>query len=136
MIVAVLASVVSVGFGVYKNIEAGNARGYAYEQAYRILNVVQNSGTLTPFQRASITDAALGVIGTPEPVIDLSRSSADVGEPQACSPEKVTACTDLAASLAQANRACVKKVEGACTQAEELQRRVVQEACIACFTSN
>jgi hypothetical protein len=136
MIVAVLASVASVGFGVYKNIEAGNAKGFAYEQAYRILNVVQNSDTLTPFQRASITDAALGVISTPEPVIDLSRSSADVGEPTACTPGKVSACTDLAESLAQANRACAKNVVGACTQAQELQREVVTEACIACFTNN
>src|SRR4030042_806689 len=37
MIISVLVSVVSVGFRRYKNIEPGNARGYAYEQAYRVL---------------------------------------------------------------------------------------------------
>src|SRR4030042_1407748 len=86
MIISVLVSVVSVGFGLYKNIEAGNARGYAYEQAYRVLNVVQQANISTA-AKAAITNDALETFGTPPPVIELSRSRADVGESEPCTDD-------------------------------------------------
>ncbi len=132
MIIAVLVSMVSVGFGVYKNIEANNAKGFAYEQAYRIMNVVQRSD-ITPFQRATIADAALTAMGTPPPVIDLSRSSAGVVEPMVCTEAHRMACVDLAQELAAANAACARSVVSACTQAETIHSTIVQQDCINCF---
>ena len=61
MIVSVLISVVSVGFGAYESLQSRNNRVFAYEQVYRILNVVQNAN-ITPFQKAtrSLTICASG----------------------------------------------------------------------------
>lgn len=123
MIFAVFISVISVAFGFYKNIEANNTKAFAYEQAYQIMNFVP----------ASLRSAALAKLAPPPPVIDLSRSSADIGGDQTCSTFKQTSCTTLAADVAQANLACAKKVPGACDQANVLQRQIVTEGCIACF---
>jgi hypothetical protein len=134
MIFSVLVSIASLGFGVYKNVEAGNAKGFAYEQAYRILGVVRDS-TIPSSQKAAIVDAALGVISTPPPVIDLSRSSADVSEVPACTPERAAQCVELSASLADANAACSKPpVDTICAAAEVLKNEIKQSDCIFCFT--
>lgn len=132
MIVSVLVSMVSLSFGVYKNIEAGNAKGFAYEQTYRVLNIVQNAN-LTPFQRATIADAALTAMGTPPPVIDLSRSSAGTVEPAVCSDILKLKCVDLAQDLADVNAACARSVPDACMQADLIHRDIIQQDCISCF---
>jgi hypothetical protein len=135
MIVAVMVSVVSVGFGAYKNIEAGNARGFAYEQAYRIMGVVRDSG-IAPSAKASILDAALSVIAAPPPVLDLSRSSAGSLEPQICSEAQKAQCTALAADLADRNAACAaaKGVGSACAQAEQDKAQITAQQCVVCFS--
>ncbi len=133
MIAAVFISVVSASFGIYERLEAQNAKGFAYEQAYRILNIVQNAN-ITPFQKATIADAALNSLSEPPPVIDLSRSSADVGSNQACTEVQRSACTTLASDLASANNACAKKDQTACASADDLHRQVIAKDCIACFT--
>jgi hypothetical protein len=132
MIFSVLLSLVSVGFGVYKNIEAGNAKGFAYEQTYRVLNIVQQAN-ISAFSRAKITDEALQALGTPPPVIDLSRSSADTPTDDVCTDSARATCTTLAADLAQANRSCATSNAAACTRADAIQRQIITEACIACF---
>lgn len=133
MIISVLVSVASLGFGVYKNIEANNAKGFAYQQAYRILNVVQKAD-ITAFQRATIADAALAAIGTPLPVIDLSRSSADTGTTTpACSIAQKDRCMTLAADLAIVNAACARNDAQACTRADTFHSTIIQQACINCF---
>jgi hypothetical protein len=135
MIFAVLISVTSVGFGVYKNIEAGNARGFAYEQAYRILGAVQKAD-IADGAKASIVDAALGSFATPAPVIDLSRSSADVGQTQICTEAEKAACTTTAVQLADANIACTrsKGTDQACLVAAQLKNYIIAQGCFVCFT--
>ncbi len=134
MIISVLISVVSVGFGVYQGIESSNAKAFAYEQAYRVLNIVQNAN-ISAFQKATIADAALDALATPAPVIDLSRSSADTGSTnQACPAARKDACTKLASDLASANTACAKKDQAACSSADDLHRQIIGQDCIACFT--
>lgn len=134
MIISVLVSVASLGFGVYKNIEANNAKGFAYQQAYRILNIVQKAD-ITAFQRATIADAALVALGTPPPVIDLSRSSADTGgDTSACSVAQRDRCMTLASDLATANAACTRNDANACTRADTFHSTIIQQACINCFT--
>lgn len=123
MIFAVGISVISMVFGFYKNIEANNAKAFAYEQAYRIINVVP----------ASLRAAALSKLAPVPAVIDLSRSSADVGSEETCSVAKRDSCTALAADLAEANRSCTQKISGACAAVDALQHQVVADACIACF---
>lgn len=100
---SVLLSVVSLLFGIYKNVEAGNARSFAYQQAYEVLAVVAQSN-MSPYLKAQITDAALAGIGTPPPVIDVGRSSADTATvPTACSQQEVDACIH-AASIQDVSR--------------------------------
>lgn len=133
MIFSVLVSVASLGFGVYKNIEAGNAKGFAYEQAYRIMGVVRDAG-ISSYQKAAILDAAMDALATPPPVIDLSRSSADVSAVPACEPERVARCTALSESLAEANAACAKDASAsACPYAVSLKTDIQQADCITCF---
>lgn len=136
MIFSVLVSVASLLFGVYKNIEAGNARGFAYEQAYRIMGVVREAN-IGPTVKANILDAALGSLGTPPPVIDLSRSSADAPiDPDACLPSVQAVCISKAGDLARLNALCVQgagSVE-ACAQAVAVKADIDAATCVACFS--
>ncbi|HXK36180.1 MAG TPA: hypothetical protein VJ553_01200 [Candidatus Paceibacterota bacterium] len=132
MIISVLVSVVSVGFGLYKNIEAGNARGYAYEQAYRVLNVVQQANISTA-AKAAITNDALETFGTPPPVIDLSRSRADVGESEPCTDDVRVSCASLADRLAEANALCKKEKTVSCAAADDMKASILQQKCYTCF---
>jgi len=137
MIFSVLVSIVSLGFGVYKNVEAGNARGFAYEQAYRILGVVKEAN-IGPAAKASIVDAALGTLGTPPPVIDLSRSSADAPvDPGACKPSQRSACVRMAGELAQYNKLCMAQgpVSESCLRADALKSDIDAQSCVICFTN-
>jgi hypothetical protein len=136
MIFSVLVSVVSLAFGVYKNIEAGNARGFAYEQAYRVMGVVKESD-IGPVAKANILNAALGVLGTPPPVIDLSRSSADApADPDACPAATLASCTSMAADLADLNAACVQygAYSAHCERADAVKADIDAASCISCFT--
>lgn len=135
MIFSVLVSVFSLGFGVYKNIEAGNARGFAYEQAYRILGAVQDSD-IGPGTKAAIVDAAFASFATPPPVVDLSRSSADAPVlAEACTETVKTRCVALAQSLAQANALCAREQEpgDACMNASQFRMIIDSTACVQCF---
>jgi len=133
MIFSVLVSVLSLGFGVYKNIEAGNARGFAYEQSYRVLDAVQEAN-IPASAKASIVDTALNGIATPPPVIDLSRSSADAGPVAgACADEQKRLCADLASRLGATNAACARAKDAACTAADPLKAEIVANRCFSCF---
>lgn len=136
MIVSVMVSVVSLGFGFYKNIEASNARGFAFEQAYRVMGLVQESD-ISETAKANILSSALDAFATPEPVIDLSRSSADIGEPdQVCAPVKRTSCAALGERLGQENAACARSGEPTgpvCAQAARTRSEVTTEGCWLCF---
>lgn len=135
MIFSVLLSVVSLAFGVYKNVEAGNAKGFAYEQAYRIMGVVQKSD-ISSGAKASILNAALGSLTTPPPVLDLSRSSASVPTTQVCSEQQVAQCGTLAANLAAANTTCSqsKGTASACALIGGLKTEIANQQCVICFT--
>lgn len=135
MIFSVLISVASLGVGLYKNIEAGNAKGFAYEQAYQVLSVVQQANIPDDI-KATILQQALSVIGTPPAVFDLSRSSADVGDArQVCSDVLRASCATLAARLGEANTACTQ-AKGAglsCQEAAALKENITASACVTCF---
>lgn len=134
MIFAVLISLFSVGFGVYKNVQASNAKGFAYEQAYRVIGKVQEAN-IPSAAKASIIDAALGALSTPPPVIDLSRSSAGTIAPQVCTDGQKASCARLATDLAGANAACARS-KGAsddCTKAEQMKSGIIEQGCFACF---
>ncbi len=136
MIFSVLISVASLSFGVYKNIEAGNAKGFVYEQAYRVIGAVNNA-SIGPAAKASIVDAALGTFGTPPPVIDLSRSSADTPvQGPVCSEALVSNCVSLAGQLAGLNASCLrgKGVGDACVQASQIKLNIDGLGCLDCFT--
>ncbi len=135
LIFSVFLAVVSLGFGVYKNIQATNAKGFAYEQAYRIMAVVQHAD-ISASSKASIVNAALQALSTPPPVIDLSRSSADVPKSHACTEQKTAQCGALAADLADANAACVraKNTGPDCVRARADRNQIVASACVACYT--
>ena len=89
-----------------------------------------------PAAKADILDAALGTLGTPPPVVDLSRSSADAPvEPGACTPAKESACVRLAGELASVNAQCVQHgaLSEYCLRADALKSDIDAEACITCF---
>jgi hypothetical protein len=135
MIFSVLVSVASLLFGVYKNIEAGNARGFAYEQAYRIMGVVREAN-IAPAAKANILDTALGMLSAPPPVIDLSRSSADApADPQACLESLRVSCIQKAGDLAALNAVCMRSTTNtdACAQASVLKADIDAALCITCF---
>jgi hypothetical protein len=132
MIFSVLLSVVSVSFGLYKNIEAGNARGFAYEQAYRIMGVVQQAN-ISAFSKATILDQAMEALTTPPPVVDLSRSSADQPEPETCTEPHRRSCESLAVQLAKVNATCATAHDDACVAAIELKHKILDQACMTCF---
>jgi hypothetical protein len=131
-----MVSVISVGFGFYKNIEAGNNRAFIYETAYGIIGSIQDADI--PLQaKSQLTADALLNLGAPPPVIDLSRSSADVGDdPEACTVRQKQECTALANSLGIENTACAKSNEPtgrACAQAAQTRSAIVSQSCFACF---
>lgn len=136
MIFSVLISVVSLSFGIYKNIEAGNAKGFVYEQAYRVMGAV-NGSNINATAKANIIDAALGTLATPPPVIDLSRSSADA-PPQgdACTAFLIDSCVSRAGQLADLNASCVqaKGVGAACVEATQMKLNIDGMGCLTCFT--
>lgn len=136
MIISVMVSVVSVGFGFYKNIEAGNNRAHIYETAYGIIGSIQDSNI--PAQtKAQLTDDALRNLTAPPPVIDLSRSSADVGDDEgACTFEQERECTALADNLAIENQACARSKEPTgpvCAQAARTRTMITSQGCFSCF---
>ena len=131
MIFSVVVAVVSVGFGLYKNIEAGNARGFAYEQSYKVMDAVQQANISTS-AKAGILDIALDSLATPPPVIDLSRSSADQPE-QACPGDVRATCEHLGAQLGRVNAACEEAKDAACEAADPFKREIITQGCIACY---
>lgn len=135
MIFAVLVSAVSVIFGVYKNIEAGNAKAFAYEQAYRIMGVVRDAQISAP-AKADILDAALNALATPEPVIDLSRSSAGTLEPEICTDAQKAVCAEVAGTLADDNTLCTqsKGTDPACSRIADDKSQIDAQGCVACFS--
>lgn len=136
MIGAVLTSVFSVTFGVYQNFQAKNNHAFIYEQAYKIIGTIQQSD-IPVYAKAQLTDRALGVLGAPTPVIDLSQSSADVGDAQSsCSEEKKAACSALANDLATANDVCIqnKRASPECSHAMTLKAGIVAQGCAVCYT--
>ena len=135
MIFSVFISIASLGFGVYKNIEASNAKGFVYEQAYRVMGAV-NSSQIGPAAKANILGAALATLGTPPPVIDLSRSSADEPAPApVCLDALVNNCLNLAGQMATLNTSCLKSksVGDACTQATIVKAQIDTLGCFKCF---
>lgn len=136
MIISVMVSVVSVGFGFYKNIEAENNRAFIYEQAYEIIGSIQEAN-IAPQTKAQLTDDALRGLGAPPPVIDLSRSRADVGDGErVCTPAQEQRCTRLADDLGRENGVCVRSREPTgplCAQAARTKALIVSEQCFVCF---
>jgi hypothetical protein len=136
MIGAVLTSIFSVTFGVYQNFQAKNNHAFIYEQAYKIIGAIQQAD-IPAYSKAQLTDRALGVLGTPAPVIDLSQSSADAGTSQAaCSDEQKASCSALANDLAGANAACVrsKGASDECPRATGLKSSIISRGCAVCYT--
>jgi hypothetical protein len=134
MIFSVIVSLVSIAFGVYKNIEAGNAQSFAYEQAYRMMSSVQQAN-ISETAKSFIVDNALAALSVPPPVIDLSRSSADDSTPQICSDEQRSICRNLAEDLASANATCIrgKGVSPACGEATGIKQEITAQSCIMCY---
>lgn len=136
MIISVMISVVSVGFGFYKNIEAGNNRAFIYETAYEIIGSIERAN-IPPQTKAQLTDDALRNLGTPPPVIDLSRSSAEVGDDTGvCTVAQKSECTRLADALGRENAVCAKSNQPTgpiCAQASRTRALIVSEGCFSCF---
>ena len=133
LISAVLLAIVSVAFGLYKNIEAGNAKGFAYQQTYRALNAVQQAN-ISSAEKSSITGTVLGGLSTPPPVVDLSRSSAAVPTVGACTAAQQDTCAVLAATLGAANATCSKtNLPADCTKAQQIRKDILSASCISCF---
>lgn len=135
MIAAVLISVVSVSFGVYKNFEASNNHAFIYQQAYQIINKIQTAN-IPPATKNQLTASALGVLGTPVPVLDFSQSSAAPIDERACSVAQENSCGSLASQLASANAACSKSkgVAADCVLAGELKSSIVAQGCFVCYS--
>jgi hypothetical protein len=136
MIFSVFISLVSLGFGVYKNIEAGNAKGFVYEQAYRVMGAV-NDSNIGPAAKANILSAALGSLATPPPVIDLSRSSAAEPSPApVCLDTLANNCLNLAGQLATLNVSCLRSNNAgdACAAASQMKQQIDTLGCLKCFT--
>jgi len=133
MIFSVLVSVLSLGFGVYKNIEAGNARGFAYEQAYRVMGAVQDAN-ISASAKANILDDALTTLATPPPVVDLSRSSADAGPAAgACTDDVKASCAAQAELLGEANASCARAKDAVCAPAAAIRADIIARGCFRCF---
>ena len=134
MIFSVLVSIISLCFGVYKNIEAGNARGFAYEQTYRLLAIVNQSGVSTSAKN-DITSSALSSLGTPEPVLNFSDSNASAPVQEVCSEYVKAQCITTAQQVARLNATCaINKTSEACAQADALRMGSLVQSCVPCFT--
>ena len=133
LIFSVLLSIISVAFGAYKNIEAGNAQGFAYDQAYRIIAQIQDS-SISQSAKTQLTAHAIASIGTPPSVLDFFRSNAAIVQPTACSASQQAQCTETARLLGAANTACAKQGAGSaeCQNAVTLSAGV--RDCVSCFT--
>ncbi len=135
MIFSVLVSILSLIFGIYKNVEAGNAKAFALRQAYQIMGVVQQSNIGTS-AKMQIVDIALGKLATPPPVLDLSSSNADAPAPVgACSEATKKMCLDVAGRIAGLNATCAqsKTPTDACVQADALKEEIETLECVTCF---
>ena len=136
MVVSVMVSVVSLGFGFYKNIEANNARGFAFEQAYRVMGLVEESD-ISDSAKATILSSALDSFGAPQPVFDLSRSSADIGSGAVrCTPLQEFTCASLGEQLGLENAACERSNEPTgpvCAQAAQTRAQITHDGCWQCF---
>ena len=134
MIFSVLTAVASLGFGAYKTIEARNAKGFAYDQAYRIMDAIQQA-PIAPATKADLFDASLDLLATPPPVIDLSRSSADTADVAVCDAQQVAMCGELASQLALANATCQrsKQVADACDVAGMIKKKITDLHCAQCY---
>ena len=136
MIIAVVISIVSLSFGFYETIQSRSNEAFIYEQAYRIIGTIQDS-KLTSSGKAQLTDAALNVLGRPQPVLDLSRSSADTqSASEICSTSLRNSCTAVAASLAAANQECSKAngASSACDEATAYRSQINELNCLICYT--
>jgi hypothetical protein len=136
MIVSVMVSLVSIGFGFYKNIEAANNRAFIYEQAYRIVGQIEQAD-IPQQEKNRLTSDALNGLSAPPPVIDLSQSSADIGDEGACTPNEERECTALADRLGRENTACERSKEPTgpvCAQAARTRTEILQKGCFTCFT--
>jgi len=133
LIFSVLLSIVSVAFGAYKNIEAGNAQGFAYEQAYRIIGQI-GQANISQAAKTQLTAHAIASIGAPPGVLDFFRSNAAVVQPTACTASQQAQCTETARLLGAANAACAKLGAGSpeCQSAVTLGADV--RDCVSCFT--
>lgn len=130
-----MVSIGSIGFGFYKNIEASNNRAFIYEQAYRIVGQI-NDAPISEQAKTQLTTDALSGLSAPPPVIDLSQSSADVGDDGVCTPNEESFCTQLADRLGRENVACARGNEPTgpvCAQAARTRTEILQEGCFLCF---
>lgn len=136
MVISVMVSVASLGFGFYKNIEASNARGFAFEQAYRVMGLVEAADIPTS-AKAAILSSALDSFDAPPPVIDLTRSRADVGDDTgACTPAHQASCASLGEQLGRENAACERSREPTgpvCAQAARTRTQITRDGCWQCF---
>jgi hypothetical protein len=134
MIFSVLVSVASLGFGVYKNLEADVMRDHASAQVYRALGAVQQASIPTT-QKNSITSDALSRLETPPQVIDLSRSSADEAGDGICPAERLSRCDQLGRAQPAANDACTAAGAGSpeCAAADLVTIEIKETACVSCY---
>jgi|GEM_PF-5705928 len=134
MIFSVMVSIISLGFAVYKNIEAGNARGFAYEQTYRLMAIV-NQSAISTSAKNDIFHSGFSSLGTPEPVINFSDSSASAPADETCSEYVKAQCISAARQIADFNAICEKGngAVDACAQANALQTSSLVQSCIPCF---
>jgi len=132
MIISVIVAVASLGFGVYKNIEAGNARGFAYEQAYRIIGQIQEAN-ISQAVKTQMTAQVIASLGAPVSVFDVGRSGAATIPSETCNAGEQSQCLASAQALGEANVACTKLGPGSveCQNAVQLSEEV--RACIKCF---
>ncbi len=135
MIFSVLVAILSLCFGVYKNVEAGNAREFAYEQAYRMMGVV-GAAPLTSSAKATLLDAATASLGAPAPVLDFSSSSA--GAPTSsgsCTVAQRSACIQTAREVARINMTCAQRTTSpeACAQLRAVVPGDAIKSCVVCF---
>lgn len=136
MVISVMVSVVSVGFGFYQNIAAGNSTAFIYEQAYRIIGQIQEAN-IPASAKAQLTDDALKGLGAPPPVIDLSQSSADIGDGGPCDAATEALCTGLGERLGVENASCEKGKEPTgpvCGQAARTRAEISGGGCFTCFS--
>jgi hypothetical protein len=134
MIFSVLVAVFSLGFGLYKNIEANLLEDHATAQVYRALGAVQQAN-IPVLSKNAITSDALSRLETPPQVIDLSRSSADESDVSICTAERLARCDALGLAQPAANEACARAGAGSpeCAAADLATIEIKETACITCY---